>query len=126
MDADMYAARWTIIIRDDHDEHGTTHKMPPWKAALPPGAAFYIAKDAFGDYWYLPTPELKSPMNTRRKLTPSDEKHGEFEVGVLLPGCMCADLGGTDGKLFFSINLLDGGHRIINLSQSHGGSHGFG
>lgn len=123
MDADMYVARWTIIVRDP-DEHG--HKMPPWKEALPPGVVFYVARDAFGTYWYLPTPELKPPMAQKLKLSPSDEKHGEFGVGVLLPGSMYADLGGPHGRLFFSINLIDGRHRVINLSQSHGGSHGFG
>lgn len=123
MNAETYAGKWTVIIRDE-DELG--HKRPAWKEALPPGASFYIAMDAFGDYWFLPTPELKAPMNERRKLTPSDEKHGEFEVGVLLPGSMYADLGAGIGKLFMSINLIDGKHRMLNLSQSHGGLHSLG
>jgi len=123
MDADTYVGRWTIIIRDN-DEHG--HKMPAWKAALPPGSTFFIAKDGKSRYWYLPGPDLKSPMNQSLPLTVTDEEHAMFEVGALLPGSLCADLGTEGGKLFFSVNLIDGRHRIINLGQSHGGVHGYG
>lgn len=122
MDADIYVARWTIIIRDE-DAQGQT---PAWKEALPPGTTFNIARDGFGTYWYLPSPGTRAPMNQSFKLTPSAEQHGSFEVGVLLPGTLCADLGGKVGKLYFAVNLVDGRHRIISLSQSHGGLHGVG
>lgn len=123
MTAETYVGRWTVIIRDE-DPPG--QKRPAWKEALPPGACFYVARDALGDYWFLPTPELKAPMNKRYKLTASDEKHGEFEVGVLLPGSLYADLGAGIGKLFMSVNLIDEKHRMLNMSQSHGGLHGLG
>lgn len=123
MEADTYAGRWTIIIRDP-EEAG--RRMPPWKQALPPGATFYIAKNGSGEYWYLPGPEPKAPMDKPRQLTPSAEEHDRFEVGALLPGTLWADLGADGGKLYFSVNLIDGKHRIINLSQSHGGSHAVG
>ncbi len=125
MDADMYVARWTIIIRDD-EQPGQPGKAPAWKQAMEPGATFNIAKDAFGDYWYLPGPGLKAPMDQPRKLVATTETHGAFEVGALLPGTLCAELGSDGGRLHFSINLVDGKHRMINLSQTHGGVHGFG
>lgn len=119
MDADKFVARWTIIIVDEHE------KAPaPWQRALPLGASFEISKDAYGGYWYLPSPELKAPMNQPCRLAESREKHGSFEVGVLLPGTMVGDFGAPVGKLWFSINQIDGRRRIINLSQSHGGYHG--
>jgi hypothetical protein len=62
-------------------------------------------------------------MDEPRKLSKTNEKHGEFDVGKLLPGCLYADFGGKIGKLFFSINLLKDKRRIMSLSQSHGGSH---
>lgn len=120
MNADQFVARWVMII---YDEHGAG-KPQPWKQGLPLGASFEISKDAFGSYWYLPSPELKTPMDQPRKLHPSDEKHGGFDVGELLPGTLYADFGGSVGRLFFSINLINRSRRIISLSQSHGGSHG--
>jgi hypothetical protein len=118
MDADQFIAQWMMIIYDDN--HG---KPQPWKDALPLGASFEISKDAFGTYWYLPSPDLGAPMDEPRKLSKTNEKHGEFDVGKLLPGCLYADFGGKIGKLFFSINLLKDKRRIMSLSQSHGGSH---
>ncbi|HEU0224768.1 MAG TPA: hypothetical protein VFR29_04995 [Steroidobacteraceae bacterium] len=120
MDADQFVARWVMIIYDELG-HG---KPQPWKDGLPLGASFEISKDAFGSYWYLPSPELKAPMDQPCKLHPSDEKHGEFDVGELLPGSLYADFGGRVGRLFFSINLINRSRRVISLSQSHGGSHG--
>ena len=81
MDADKFVARWTIII---HDEHGP--KAAPWQQAMTPGASFEITKDAYGVFWYLPSPEMKAPMNQPCRLATSREKHGSFDVGVLLPG----------------------------------------
>jgi hypothetical protein len=119
MDADKFVARWTIII---HDERGP--QAAPWQQAMTPGASFEITKDAYGVFWYLPSPEMKAPMNQPCRLATSREKHGSFDVGVLLPGTMVGDFGGQVGKLWFSINLIEGRRRIINLSQSHGGNHG--
>lgn len=118
MDADQFVARWVMIIYDDHDP------PPPWQEGIPLGASFEISKDSFGSYWYLPSPDLKAPMDQSRKLSFSKEKHGEFDVGKLLPGTLYADFGGRVGKLFFAINLIEDRRRIISLSQSHGGSHG--
>lgn len=128
MEADTYAGRWTIIIWDeeDHDHGKGGHKVPAWKAALPLGSTFLIARDGNGQYWYLPGPEPKAPMNKSRPLTATAEEHAKFEVGALLPGSLCADLGTDGGKLYFSVNLIDGKVRIINLGQSHGGLHGSG
>lgn len=123
MESDTYTGQWTIIIRDADEGGG---KAPAWKQALPPGSTFYIAKNGSGEYWYLPGPEPKAPMNKPRRLTPSADEHAKFEVGSLLPGTLCADLGSEGGKLFFSVNLVGGRHRIINLGQSHGGMHGIG
>jgi hypothetical protein len=120
MDADQFVAQWVMIIHDE-TEGG---KPPPWKEGLPLGSSFEISKDAFGSYWYLPSPQLKTPMDQPCKLTKSAEEHGSFDVGVLLPGTLCGDFGGKVGKLFFAINLIDGTRRIISLSQSHGGLHG--
>jgi hypothetical protein len=120
MNANHFVAQWVMIIYDE--PHGG--KPQPWKQGLPLGGSFEIAKDSFGSYWYLPSPQLKAPMNQPRKLTESDEKHGEFDVGELLPGTLYADFEGGVGRLFFSINLINGKRRIISLSQSHGGSHG--
>lgn len=119
MDADKFVAQWVMIIYDE-PKHG---KPQPWKDGLPLGGSFEITKDAFGNYWYLPSPQLKSPMDQPRKLTKSDEKHGEFDVGELLPGTLYADFGGSVGRLFFAINVIKGTRRIMSLSQSHGGSH---
>lgn len=123
MEADTYVGHWTIIIRDAEEGGG---KMPAWKQALPPGSTFHIAKNGSGEYWYLPGPEPKAPMNKPRRLTPSAKEHAKFKVGALLPGTLCANLGTDGGKLYFSVNLIDGRHRVINLGQSHGGSHGLG
>lgn len=120
MDADRFVSRWTMIIYDEPD-HGPPQ---PWREGIPLGASFEIAKDSFGGYWYLPSPALKAPMNQPQKLTESDEKHGEFDVGVLLPGTLYADFGGKVGRVWFSINLINSERRIISLSQTHGGSHG--
>ncbi len=120
MDADQFIARWVMIIYDE-PKNG---KPQPWKDGLPLGGSFEITKDAFGSYWYLPSPQLKAPMNQPKKLSTSSEKHGEFDVGVLLPGTLYADFGGGVGKLYFAINLIMGTRRIISLSQSHGGAHG--
>jgi hypothetical protein len=119
MDADQFVAQWTMIIYDDN--HG---KPQPWKEGLPLGESFEITKDAYGSYWYLPSPELKAPMNEPRRLTKSDEKHGEFDVGVLLPGTLYGEFGGKVGRLYFAINVINRKTRIISLSQSHGGAHG--
>ncbi|MGQ0430767.1 MAG: hypothetical protein ACT4UQ_12615 [Gammaproteobacteria bacterium] len=121
MEADTYVGRWTIIIRDPELQG---QKMPAWKAALPPGASFYIARNAAGEYWYLPGPEPKAPMDKSRRLSPSPDEHAKFEVGTLLPGTMYTDLAVDGGKLYFSINLINGSCCIINLGQSHGGLHG--
>jgi hypothetical protein len=120
MDANQFVARWVMIVYDE-PKNG---KPQPWKEGLPLGASFEIAKDAFGSYWYLPSPQLKTPMDQPRKLAESNEKHGEFDVGELLPGTLFTDFGGSVGKLYFSINLIVGKRRIISLSQSHGGAHG--
>jgi hypothetical protein len=119
MDADKFIARWTIIIRDEHEQ-----EPAPWQVALPLGASFEIKKDAYGAYWYLPSPDLKAPLDRPCRLSTSKAKHGSFNVGVLLPGTMVGDFGAQVGKLWFSINQIAGGRRIINLSQSHGGYHG--
>jgi hypothetical protein len=119
MDADQFVAQWTMIIYDDHQG-----KPQPWKDALPLGASFEISKDSFGSYWYLPSPEVGAPMDQPRRLSATNQKHGAFDVGVLLPGCLYADFGGKIGKLYFAINLIKGRRRIISLSQSHGGAHG--
>ncbi len=117
MDADQFVAQWVMIIYDE------APKPQPWKDGLPLGGSFQISKDVYGSYWYLPSPLLKAPMNQPCKLSKSNEKHGEFDVGVLLPGTLYGDFGGKVGKLFFAINLIEGKRRIISLSQSHGGSH---
>ena len=120
MNADQFVGEWVMIIYDEpHDG-----KPQPWKQGLPLGASFEIAKDSFGGYWYLPSPPLKAPMDQPRKLMESQEKHGEFDVGELLPGTLYADFGGNVGRLYFAINLIRGKRRIISLSKSHGGSHG--
>ena len=120
MDADKFVARWIIFIHDEsHDG-----QPPAWKAGLPLGSSFEIFKDAFGSYWYLPSPELKAPMNQSRKLTTSKEKHGEFDVGKLVDGTLFADFGDKVGNLYFALNLVGGKRRLISLSQSHGGIHG--
>ncbi len=118
MDADQYVATWVMIIYDE------TGKPQPWKSCIPLGSSFQISKDAYGSYWYLPSPQLKAPMNQPRKLQQSDEEHGHFHVGELLPGTLYGEFGGKIGRLFFAINLIKGKTRIISLSQSHGGSHG--
>jgi len=120
MDADQFVAQWVMIIYDDTE----TGKPQPWKEGLPLGGSFQISKDAFGSYWYLPSPQLKAPMNQPCKLTQSTEEHGSFEVGELLPDTLYGEFGGKVGKLYFAINLIEGTRRIISLSQSHGGSHG--
>ncbi|HEY5558460.1 MAG TPA: hypothetical protein VIK49_01910 [Steroidobacteraceae bacterium] len=120
MDADRFVARWIMIIYDE-PRHGAPQ---PWKEGLPLGSSFEIFKDAFGSYWYLPSPELKAPMNQPKKLSISAEKHGEFDVGKLLDGTLFADFGGKVGVLYFSLNLVGGKRRVISLSQSHGGAHG--
>ncbi len=120
MDADVFVAKWTMIIYDEpHDG-----KPQPWKEGMPLGSSFEISKDTFGSYWYLPSPELKTPMNQPRKLAISKEKHGEFDVGKLVDGTMYSDFGGKVGVLFFAINVIGEKRRIISLSQSHGGAHG--
>ena len=120
MDADRFVARWTMIIYDK------PHQGPPqpWKEGLPLGSSFEISKDAFGSYWYLPSPDLKAPMNQPKKLAISMEKHGEFDVGKLMDGTLYADFGGKVGVLYFALNLIGQNRRIISLSQSHGGAHG--
>ncbi len=120
MDADHFVAQWVMIIYDKTE----SGKPQPWKEGLPLGSSFQISKDAYGGYWYLPSPQLKSPMDQPQKLTKSSEEHGSFEVGILLPGTLYGDFGGKVGRLFFAINLIDGRRRVISLSQSHGGSHG--
>ena len=120
MDADVFVAKWTMIIYDEpHDG-----KPQPWKEGIPLGSSLEISKDTFGSYWYLPSPELKAPMDQSRKLGISKEKHGEFDVGRLVDGTMHADFGGKVGVLYFAINVIGEKRRIISLSQSHGGSHG--
>lgn len=121
MNSEHFVGRWVMII---YDEPGHGRQPPPWQEGVPLGTAFEISKDAFGSYWYLPSPELKAPMDQPRKLQTSDEKHGAFDVGELLPGTLYADFGGKVGKLYFSINLINKSRRIISLSKSHGGSHG--
>ncbi len=118
MDADQFVARWVMIIYDEHES------PQPWKEAIPLGASFEISKDSFGTYWYLPSPELKAPMDQPKKLSFSKDKHGEFDVGKLLPGTLWADFAGKVGKLYFAINQIEKKRRIISLSQSHGGAHG--
>jgi len=115
MDADRFIGRWTMIIYD---------KPTPWQHGVPLGSSFEIIKNAFGDYWYLPSPELKAPMNQAKQLAISSENHGGFDVGKHMNGSLCADFGGKVGKLFFALNLIGPQRRIISLSQSHGGSHG--
>jgi hypothetical protein len=117
MDADQFIAQWVMIIYDE------SAKPQPWKEGIPLGSSFEISKDAFGSYWYLPSPQLKAPMDQPHKLSKSNEKHGEFDVGELLPGTLYADFGGNVGKLYFAINVIKGKRRIMSLSQSHGGSH---
>ena len=120
MDADLFVAKWTMIIYDEpHDG-----KPQPWKDGLPLGGSFEISRDAFGSYWYLPSPDLKEPMNQARKLAISNEKHGEFDVGKLVDGTLFADFGGKVGTLYFALNVIGKQRRIISLSQSHGGAHG--
>jgi hypothetical protein len=120
MDADLFVARWTMIIYDEPQ----VGAPQPWKDGLPLGSSFEISKDTFGSYWYLPSPELKAPMDQPKKLATSKEKHGEFDVGTLVDGTLYADFGGKVGKLFFALNLIGPRRRIISLSQSHGGAHG--
>jgi hypothetical protein len=120
MDADRFVARWIMIIYDEP----SNGPPQPWKDGLPLGSSFEIFKDAFGSYWYLPSPEVKAPMNQPKKLAMSTEKHGEFDVGKLLDGTLYADFGGKVGVLYFAINLVGGKRRVISLSQSHGGAHG--
>ncbi len=120
MDADLFVAKWTMIIYDEpHDG-----KPQPWKDGIPLGSSFEISKDVFGSYWYLPSPELKAPMNQSRKLGISKDPHGSFDVGKLIAGTLFADFGEKVGVLFFALNVIDNKRRIISLSQSHGGSHG--
>ncbi|MFZ2509164.1 MAG: hypothetical protein WAW79_11915 [Steroidobacteraceae bacterium] len=120
MDADLFVAKWTMIIYDKPNQG----PPQPWKDGIPLGSSFEISKDQFGGYWYLPSPELKAPMNQPRRLGISKEKHGEFDVGTLIDDTMFADFGGKVGVLFFALNVIDNKRRIISLSQSHGGSHG--
>lgn len=120
MNADRYIGRWIVIIYDQPHQSAPQ----PWKEGLPLGGTFEISKDAFGSYWYLPSPELKAPMNQPKKLSISKEKHGEFDVGKLMDGTLCADFGGKVGMLYFALNLIGEQRRIISLSQSHGGTHG--
>jgi len=120
MDAELFVAKWTMIIYDEPNDG----KPQPWKNAIPLGSSFEISKDAFGSFWYLPSPELKAPMDQPKKLSISKEKHGEFDVGRLLDFTMCADFGGKVGMLYFALNVIGRQRRIISLSQSHGGSHG--
>jgi len=115
MNADLFVGRWTMIIYD---------KPTPWQHGVPLGSSFEIVKNAFGDYWYLPSPELKAPMNQAKLLAISTEDHGGFDVGKHLDGSLHADFGGKVGEVFFALNLLGQQRRIISLSQSHGGSHG--
>jgi hypothetical protein len=120
MDPDRFVAQWVMIIYDEPK----SGKPQPWREGLPLGASFQISKDAYGSYWYLPSPQLKAPMNQPRKLSISDEEHGSFDVGELLPGTLYGDFGGKVGRLYFAINVIKDTTRIISLSQSHGGSHG--
>lgn len=119
MDADLFVAKWTMIIYDE------PHVGPPqpWKDGIPLGSSYEISKDSFGSYWYLPSPELKAPMDQPKKLAISKEKHGEFDVGRLVDGTLFADFGGNVGVLFFALNVIGEKRRIMSLSQSHGGSH---
>lgn len=116
MNADLFVGRWVMIIYDE--------PSPPWQDGVPLGSAFEIIKNAFGDYWFLPGPDLKAPMNQAKQLAISAENHGGFDVGKHLSGSLKGDFGGQVGKLFFSLNLIGPQRRIISLSQSHGGSHG--
>jgi hypothetical protein len=118
MDADQFVATWVMIIYDE------TAKPQPWKDGIPLGSSFQISKDAYGSYWYLPSPELKAPMDQPKRLSYSNEEHGRFDVGKLLPGTLYGDFGGKVGRVFFAINRIRDATRIISLSQSHGGSHG--
>ena len=120
MNADQFVAQWVMIIYDKPE----SGKPQPWKDGLPLGGSFQISKDVYDVYWYLPSPQLKAPMNQPLKLTKSDEEHGHFDVGELLPGTLYGDFGGKVGRLFFAINVINAKTRIISLSQSHGGSHG--
>lgn len=122
MDSDQFVATWTMIIYDEPQDG----KPQPWKEGIPLGSSFEIAKDGFGSYWYLPSPELKAPMNEPRKLGTSNETHGSFDVGKLVEGTMWADFGSKVGKVFFAVNVIRGTRRIMSLSQSHGGSHALG
>jgi hypothetical protein len=123
MDAEPFIGRWTVIIQDP-EEPG--HKMPAWKAALPLGAVFYISRNAVTEYWYLPMPGARAPMDKARLMSTSPEQHEKFEVGAVVPGSLFADLGADGGKLYFTVNLVDGRNRIMSLSQSHGGVHAIG
>jgi hypothetical protein len=114
MDADLFIGRWVMIIYD---------KPTPWQDGIPLGSAFEIFKTAFGDYWFLPSPELKAPMNQASQLEITAENHGGFDVGKLLDGSLKADFGGKVGALYFALNRIGANRRIISLSQSHGGSH---
>ena len=116
MNADLFVGRWVMIIYDE--------PSPPWQAGIPLGGSFEIVKNAFDEYWYLPSPELKAPMNQARKLAISPNKRGGFDVGKSLDGSLNADFGGKVGLLSFTLNLIAQHRRIISLSQSHGGSHG--
>jgi len=114
MDADLFVGRWVMIIYD---------KPTPWKEGIPLGSAFEIFKTAFGDYWFLPSPELKAPMNQAKQLEITSEIHGGFDVGAPVDGSLKADFGGKVGALYFALNRIGPSRRIISLSQSHGGSH---
>jgi hypothetical protein len=115
MDADLFVGRWVMIIYD---------KPTPWQAGMPLGSAFEIFKTAFDEYWFLPSPELKAPMNQAKQLEISTENHGGFDVGTHVDGSLKADFGGKVGALYFALNRIGPSRRIISLSQSHGGSHG--
>lgn len=118
MEPDQFVGTWVMIIYDE------AAKPQPWKDCIPIGSSFQIAKDSYDYYWYLPSPQLKAPMNQPKKLFRSDEEHGSFDVGELLPGTLYGDFGGKVGRLFFAINQIRGTTRVVSLSQSHGGSHG--
>lgn len=115
MDADLFVGRWTMIIYD---------KPTPWQQGIPLGSSFEIFKNAFGDYWYLPSPTLKAPMNQAKQLAITSEIHGGFEVGTPMDGSLRGDFGGKVGALYFSLNRIGPDRRVISLSQSHGGAHG--
>lgn len=115
MDADLFIGRWMMIIYD---------KPTPWQQGLPLGSSFEIVKTAFGEYWFLPSPELKAPMNQAKPLAVTTEMHGGFDVGTQLDGSLKGDFGGKVGGLYFSLNRVGPSRRVISLSQSHGGAHG--